>query len=131
MFLHAYGNDYFYAIHAIMLDYPYVGQKTHDVLCVLDWLKSCGHREVHLAAKGWGAIPATFAALMSDDVVQVTLKNALSSYTEIAESEDYGWPLSTLLPGVLETFDLPDCYRALEAKKLRQIEPWGASAGVV
>ncbi len=127
MFLHPYGNDYFYAIHAIMLDYPYVGQKAHDVLCVVDWLKSCGHQEIHLAAKGWGAIPAAFAAVVSTDVVQVTLKNALTSYSDLAESEDYGWPLSALVPGVLETFDLPDCYRALEAKKLRQIEPWGAN----
>ena len=27
-FLTPYGSDYFYAIHAIMLDRPYVGQKT-------------------------------------------------------------------------------------------------------
>jgi hypothetical protein len=127
MFLHSYGNDFFYAIHAIMLDYPYVGQKTHDVLRVLDWLQGCGHKEVHLAAKGWGAIPATFAALLSDGVVQVTLKNALTSYAEVAESEDYNWPLSSLLPDVLKRFDLPDCYRALRAKKLRQIDFWGAN----
>jgi hypothetical protein len=30
---------------------------------------------------------------------------------------------------VLEKFDLPDCYRALAAKQLRQIDPWGATAG--
>ena len=41
----------------------------------------------------------------------------------------YSWPLSAFLPGVLEHFDLPDCYRALQAKKLRQIEPWGADGG--
>ena len=58
----------------------------------------------------------------------MTLKNALTSYTEIAESEDYNWPLSTFVPNVLETFDLPDCYRALSKKKLRQIEPAGAIA---
>jgi len=125
-FLQAYGNDFFYAIHAMMLDYPYVGQKTHDVLAVLDWLKGCGHREIHLAGKGWGAIPAALAAVLSEAVVQVTLKNALTSYREIAESEDYGWPLSCLVPDVLEKFDLPDCYRALETKRLRQIDPWGA-----
>lgn len=125
-FLSAYGSDYFYAIHAIMLDYPYVGQKTHDLLCVLDWLNATGHDKVHLAAKGWGTLPATFAAMLSDVVVQVTLKNALTSYADIAESQTYRWPLSTLLPGVLEKFDLPECYRALETKKLRQIEPWGA-----
>ena len=47
---------------------------------------------------------------------------------DIAETENYRWPLSTLLPGVLPEFDLPDCYRALEAKNLRQLEPWGARA---
>jgi hypothetical protein len=112
-----------------MLDYPYVGQKTHDVLRVLDWLTVAGHKRVHLAAKGWAAIPATFAALLSDTVHRVTLKNALTSYTDIAESEDYRWPLSSLLPGVLEQFDLPDCYAELTAQKtLVQIEPWNAMA---
>lgn len=125
-FFMPYGNDYFYAGHALMLDQPYVGQKTFDVLRVLDWLKSYGHTEIHLAAKGRGAIPATFAALLAENVVQVTLKNALTSYTDIAESEQYNWPLSCMLPGVLTKFDLPDCYRAVEQKKLRQVEPKGA-----
>ena len=127
-FLSPYGSDFFYASHGIMLDYPYVGQKTHDVLRVLDWLTSLGYEEVHLVGKGWGALPATFAAVLSPAVTQVTLKNALTSYAAIAESETYAWPLSCLAPGVLKRFDLPDCYRALEAKRLRQIEPWGAGA---
>ncbi len=109
-----------------MLDDPYVGQKTFDVLRVINWIKSYGHDEIHLVGKGWGAIPATFAALLSDTVKQVTLKNALTSYSDIAENEDYSWPLASLLPGVLKTFDLPDFYRALEGKKLHQIEPWNA-----
>src|SRR6185436_16332495 len=67
-FTNPYGSDYFYSSHAIMLDRPYVGQKTHDVLAVLDWLVSFGHRKVHLAARGWGALPATFAAVLSDGV---------------------------------------------------------------
>ncbi len=125
-FLSQYGSDYFYAIHAIMLDRPYVGQKTFDVLRVLDWLANFGHSEVHLVAKGWGAIPATFAAVLSDRVKRVTLKNALTSYTAIAESEDYDWPLSALVPNALASFDLPDCYRILTAKKLRSIDPTGA-----
>jgi dienelactone hydrolase/pimeloyl-ACP methyl ester carboxylesterase len=128
-FLDPYGPDYLYAAYGLMLDQPYLGQKTHDALRVIDWLKSCGHTEVHLAGKGWGALPAAFAGLLSSEVKQVTLKHALSSYSEVAETEDYDWPLSALLPGVLRTFDLPDCYRALEAKKLRQVEPWGAADG--
>ena len=128
-FFEPYGSDYFYSIHSIMLDYPYVGQKTFDILRVINLLKSYGHQEIHLAAKGWGAIPATFAALLSDAVSQVTLKNSLTSYSDIAENEEYNWPLQCLLPGVLKVFDLPDCYRALESKKLRLIEQWDALAG--
>ncbi len=120
-YLDPYGSDYFYAIHSIMLDKPYVGQRTHDLACVIQWLANAGHREIHLAAKGWGTLPAVFAALLSDAVVQVTLKDSLDSYALIAESEKYSWPLSSFVPGVLKEFDLPDCYRQLEEKKLRRI----------
>ena len=117
-----YGCDYFYAIHSLMLDRPYVGQKTHDLLCVLEWLASFGYTEIQLSAKGWGCLPATFAALLSPRVAQVTLVNPLRSYTEVAETEDYRWPLSTFLPNVLAHFDLPDCYAELEAKQLEMVE---------
>jgi hypothetical protein len=125
-FLAPYGSDYFYAIHALMLDRPYVGQKTHDVLRILDWLAASGHQEIHIAARGWGALPATFASVIAGPLVaQVTLKNALTSYQSIAESETYAWPLSSFVPGVLASFDLPDCYAALAEKNLRQIDASG------
>ena len=128
-FFDIYGSDYFYAIHGIMLDRPYAGQRTFDLLRVLDWLAACGHAEIHLAALGWGALPATFAALLAPQVAQVTLKHALTSFAEVAEAEDYDWPLAALVPNVLAHFDLADCYRRLERKGLRQIEPVGADPG--
>ena len=130
-YLAAYGSDYFYAAHGHMLDYSYVTQRTFDVLRVIDWLQSCGHTEIHLVARGWGAIPGTLGAVLADAVTQVTLKHALTSYTAIAEAEEYQWPLSALLPGALRHFDLPDCYRFLARKNLRQIEPWDAMARMV
>ena len=120
-FLTPYGSDYFYAIHSLMLDHPYVGQKTLDVLRVIDWLRAAGHREVRLVAKGWGALPAAFAALLSEHITEVTLLEGLTSYRAIAESEDYDWPLSALVPNVLASFDLPDVYREL-AKVKRKVE---------
>jgi hypothetical protein len=124
-----YGTDYFHAVHGVMLDYPTAGQRTHDLLRVIDWLGAYGHEEIHVVARGWGAIPATFAAVLHDRVKQVTLKHALSSYNAIAETADYDWPLSLLVPGILKHFDLPDCYRELARKQLQQIEPVGP-AGV-
>lgn len=120
-FFDPYGPDYFYAIHSIMLDRPYLGQKTHDVLCVLDWLASYGYRGVHLASRGRGAFIAVFAALLHDGVKRITLKNSADSYAAIAETEDYAQPLSVLLPGVLERFDLPDCYAELQSRQLKRI----------
>ena len=44
------GCDYFYAAHAIMLDRPYVGQRTHDVLAVLELRISLETESAGLAA---------------------------------------------------------------------------------
>jgi hypothetical protein len=128
-FLKPYGSHYFYAAHSLMLDRPLLGQRTYDVMRVIQLLVSAGHQEVRLAGTGWGALPAVFAALLSERVTQVTLKNALTSFSDLAENEDYQWPYAAMLPHVLKRLDLPDCYRALGAKQLRQIEPWGALAG--
>lgn len=120
-----YGCDYFYASYSLMLDRPYVGRRTHDILCVLDFVASFGHRGIHLVGKGYGAIPAAFAGLLHGAVSQVTLKHALTSYHDIAWSEIYKWPPSSFVPGVLEHFDLTDVYRELAAKQLKLIAARG------
>ncbi|MGD9498152.1 MAG: alpha/beta hydrolase family protein, partial [Armatimonadota bacterium] len=121
-----YGSDYFYAAHATMFGESYVAWRVHDVLSTLDWMASFGYVDVHLVARGYGAIPGAFAALLHPNVTRVTLIHPLTSYSEIAESELQDWPLSALLPHVLEHFDLPDVYRALQAKRLEMIDPVGA-----
>jgi hypothetical protein len=55
-------------------------------------------------------------------VARVTLKGALRSYRDVAESEIYDWHLSSFIPAVLERFDLPECYEALTAKQLQLID---------
>ncbi|MBD3291301.1 MAG: hypothetical protein GF393_00130, partial [Armatimonadia bacterium] len=121
-----YGSDYFYAAHATMFGESYVGWRVHDALSALDWMASFGYTDVHLVARGFGAIPGAFAALLHDNVTQVTLVHPLRSYAEIAEAELYDWPLSAMIPGVLKYFDLPDVYAALEEKSVEMIGPVGA-----
>jgi dienelactone hydrolase len=130
-FLRPYGSDYFLAAHSLMLGRPYLGQKVADILRVLTWLKSLGHEEIHLAGKGWGALAAAFAGLLSPEVTSVTLKHALSSYTDLATTEDYKWPYAVMLPGVLTHFDLPEIYAALKPKNLTLLEPWGPLDGML
>jgi hypothetical protein len=129
-FLRPYGSHYFYAGHSLMLDRPLLGQRTFDVLRVIQLLIAAGHQELHLAGKGWGALPAALAALLSSDVRQVTLKNALTSFGDVAKAEDYQWPYAIMLPDVLNHVDLPDYYAELQSKKLQLIEPWSATDGM-
>lgn len=125
-----YGSHYFYAAYSQMLDRPLLGQRSFDVLRVIQLLKAAGHTEIHLAGQGWGALPAAFAALLSREVKQVTLKHALTSFHELAVHDDQQWPTAFMLPQVLHHFDLPDCYKALQSQKLQLIEPWTAADGM-
>ena len=129
-FLGRYGSHYFYSAYSLMLDRPLLGQRTFDVLRVIQLLTAAGHTEIHLAGRGWGALPAAFAALLSKDVKKVTLKHALTSFHDIAIHDDQQWPNAFMLPHALEHFDLPDCYTALKSRDLRLIEPWGAADGM-
>ncbi|MFN9740913.1 MAG: alpha/beta hydrolase family protein [Acidobacteriota bacterium] len=118
-----YGSEYLYAGFSLMLDEPLIGRRTYDLLRVISWLEGYGQRPIHLVARGRGTLPATFAAVLSESVTQVTLKHPLTSYTDVATTEEYQCPLSCIIPGILKSFDLPDCYQALEKKGLRMIEP--------
>ncbi len=113
-----------------MLDRPLLGQRTFDVLRVIKLLAAAGHTEIHLAGQGWGALPAALAAVLSQDVKQVTLKHALASFHELAVHEDQQWPTAVILPHVLAHFDLTDCYAALQTRQLQLIEPWNAADGM-
>jgi dienelactone hydrolase len=125
-----YGSHYFYAAHSFMLGRPLVGQRAGDLLSVISWIVSHGHREIHLVGNGWGALPATFAALNHDAVNKVTLRNALSSYECIVDDPDYRWPDAMMIPGILRWMDLPDLYAALEPKNLLITDAWGSKDGM-
>ena len=125
-FFSPYNYDYFYASHAIMLGKPYIGGKVFDVLSAAKLLKSCGVKQIHLVGRGQGGIVAAFAGLLSDDISRVTLLNAPFAYEEMVQSPVARWPLSCMIPGILDTLDLPDVYNALAGKKLKLAAPWDA-----
>ncbi|WP_236971135.1 alpha/beta hydrolase family protein [Membranihabitans marinus] len=122
-------SEYQYANIGNMLNEPLVGKRTFDLLCVVNWLASHRHRDITVVARGWGSIPASFASLMTDKVNKLVLKNALTSFSSIAESKYYHWPLSSMPPAVLQYFDLPDCYAELKkTKQLEMMDMWDEMA---
>jgi dienelactone hydrolase len=124
-----YGSHYFYAAHSLMLGRPLIGQRTTDLLQVIQWLFAHGHEEIHLVGSGWGALPAAFAALNHEAVKKVTLKHALTSYQSIVEDPDYAWPDALMVPHILRYMDLPDIYTAL-GDRLTSQDPWGSKDGM-
>ena len=123
-FFEPYGSDYFYASHGGMLNEPYAGRRVHDLLATLDLLADHGYREIHLMGRGLGALACAFAACLHPSVKRVTLRNTLLSFHELTQSPLQSWPFSSLVRGVLNYFDLPDCYRVLKSKGLCIVHPW-------
>src|SRR5690606_37143598 len=117
-----YGSHYFYAAHSLMLGRPLIGQRTGDLLSVIQWLIAHGHKEIHLVASGWGALPAAFAALNHQAIKKIELHHALSSYQSIVDDPDYAWPDALMVPQILRYMDLPQIYRAL-GDRLTSVEP--------
>lgn len=129
-FLGRYGSHYFYSAYSSMLDRPLLGQRTFDVLRVMQVLAAAGHTEIHLVGQAWGALPAAFAAVLTPEIKQVTLRHALTSFHDLAIHDDQQWPNAFMLPHVLKHFDLPDCYAELQKRQLKLIDPWGAADGM-
>ncbi len=125
-FLGIYGSDYFYASFGEMLGEPALGWRVWDILRTLDFMGQYGYDQVHLAARGWGAIPAALAALLDERVVRVTLRNAPISWGEMVQTRMQQWPHAVMLPGVLQSFDLPDVYRELAKRGLQLNQPFSA-----
>lgn len=124
-----HNTEYFYGMLSNMMDEPLIGKRTYDLLSILKWLESLGHTDLTILGNGWGCLPATFASVLNKNVKKVILKNALSSFSDIAESTFYNWPVSAFPMNVLHHFDLPDCYLTLEGKGLEMIDMWDEKAG--
>jgi len=126
-FFSPYGSDYFYSSYYDMLGQSYLGKRVHDLLCVLDLLQDYGYSKIRIVGRGMGALLATHGALLHKAVKDVVLMNALLSYNELTQVPVQSWPLSCLSPGVLQSFDLPDCLRAIDQEKsLKLIAPWNS-----
>ncbi|MBN1446149.1 MAG: prolyl oligopeptidase family serine peptidase [Candidatus Omnitrophica bacterium] len=123
-FFNAYGKDYMFNSYGLMLGNPYLGRRVYDVLQVLTLLKHEGARDIYLYGRGQGAVIALFAALLDKNIKKTVLKNAPLSFYEWTQNPVVLWPDANFPRGILKTFDIPDCIKAL-GKKIEVTEPWG------
>jgi dienelactone hydrolase len=122
-YLTLYGSDFFFTSLSQMYGESLLGRRVFDLLRVVDLLAAHGYRQLEVAARGFGGLPALFAAILDRRITHLSLQEVPLSYEEIAVDEDYQWPLSAMVWGILKKLDLPDCYRAL-GRRLSISNPW-------
>jgi len=112
-----YSQDYHYDSVALMFGTSTVALRVLDILRAIEFVKARGVKHIELAGRGQGALPAVFAALVSDDVAAVKISDAPESYQSMVDKRVTDWPQSCMVPGILQYMDLPDVYEAVAAFK--------------
>lgn len=115
-FFISYGSDFMYACSALMLDKPYLGRKVFDLLSAVKLLAANGVKDIDLVGNGQGAVVAAFAALYAPEIKTVTLHQAPESYASMVTKHATSWPMSLMPLGTLKVLDLPEVYKAINAK---------------
>jgi cephalosporin-C deacetylase-like acetyl esterase len=95
---------------------PLVGQRTTDILAVVDALRP---RRVAIAAQGRLTVPALFAAALEPSVSALYLSSGLVSFRAVVESETWDHPFANFVPRLLEHTDLPQLAASLAPRPVR------------
>ena len=113
-----------YAWASLILGRPLIGQRTADLLAVINAV-SQRRKPVAIAARGKMCVPALFAAHIAGGISSVYLASGLESFRSIVDSENYNEPLANFVPGILNHTDLPEIAKTV---KLARGTEWTAEA---
>jgi pimeloyl-ACP methyl ester carboxylesterase len=98
-----------------------VGLRTRDVLAAVEYLLSrdeVDRRRITAAGHGQGGLLVLYAAALDERIQSAAVNGALLSYAAITESELYTHRFSAFVPGVLQTFDLPEVAALIAPRRL-------------
>ncbi len=115
---HYYGFDYHYASLAWMFGTTYLGGKVKDILCAVELLAQHAHC-IEVEGHGVGGIPALIAAVLSDKIRKIRLKDVPDSWEGMVIPtfpDPEKSPISYIIPGILQDLDLPDLRNAIAEK---------------
>jgi len=80
-------------------------------------------QRVTLVGRGGAGLVALFAAALDPAIGGASVEGAPATYAAIASAELYAQPVSLLLPGVLQDFDLEDVLSAIAPRPLLVLNP--------
>ena len=115
-FFSPYKADYHYAALGLMFGESILSGKVRDVLAAIELLAATGAKKIRLEGLGLGAIPALFAAVLSDKVSGLSFDRLPKSFEAEAKNPASLLPLSCIQPGILRVADIPELLAALRVR---------------
>lgn len=106
-----FSNDYRNAMLALHMGKPLVGQRTQDILNLIEFLKSnpkMTNLPIEINAVGLVGIPALHAAFLSPAITKVQLMDGISSYKEMISEPIVKDRNAAVIHDVLSYYDLQD-----------------------
>jgi hypothetical protein len=110
----AFGRDWRDAYVALHIGRPLLGQRVADLLSILEGLAAesgaNARNGFHVVGAGAAGPVVLHAALLDEQglIKQVTLERSLVSWADIVERGVSRNQMGSVVPGVLEAYDLPD-----------------------
>ncbi len=123
-----FGVDFKESFLGLLLDRPLLGQRVLDVLAVL---RTTGREEFHVVGEGVTTPVAVHATALEPSIRAVTLDRPLLSWSNVAHTPVSFNQLSSVLPGVLGVYDLPELTATLAPRTVIIREPTDAALRAV
>ena len=104
---------------------PIFGQRVHDILATINWLKNSEIKagDIKIWGKGMGSLYSAFAGVLTNNISGFVLEEPLISFESIVRVRVPGYRDEIVLPGILEKFDMPQVYQALCPKPILIVNP--------
>ena len=110
-----FGVDFKESFLAMHLNRPLLGQRVLDVLSIL---ASAGKDDVQIVGVGVCGPVALHAAALEPSIRNVTIEGSLLSWSNVAHTPASYNQLSSVVPGVLKVYDLPELAATLAPRSL-------------
>ncbi|MDR8393341.1 acetylxylan esterase [Aliifodinibius sp. S!AR15-10] len=119
-----YDSQYRNDMISLHIGKPVVGQRTGDVMTVLDFVRQdealdADQLEIH--ATGLAGAPALHAAVFDNGIDRLILSNTLRSYMQILETPTTKNSYGYVIPNALKYYDLPDLIEILGTGKVKYV----------
>ncbi len=119
-----FGVDFKEAYLGLHLNRPLLGQRTSDVLAVIEALASrSGYKEFVLIGPGKAGPVALHAAALEPRIKGLILDRSLASWTSVVLTPISFDQLTNVVPGVLAVYDLPELAATLAPRQLTIRQP--------